>query len=461
MNEQENVFPEQVPNEPKKNNKKFILGGLAVLVIAAVAVLLVWKFTQGKGEKIENATEPKTLNNPVEVYQTTIDDGFKLLKNSISELENVNFNTVKPVEIALNTKLTTSMSDLAIFNGFELKSKIGMDLNAKKMNLDLNLNKNGKGIDATLAILNNHGYLKSPSLIDKTLDLGVIEDIDDMFLTVDMPEIDVKDLEYIIDAYQNVFKNAITDKDCTTSNTKEGKIFTYNITGDLLKRLMNNFADTTLNDSKLLGILAKFTDVSTSELKSAFKELKEEDFSDFEAGKFVIETNKNEIASGYLEAEGSKILEFTNNNGEVVITIGVTDSNKAIITVKENSFKLEFKEDKTAVELNVTGSDTNCSLAFNIKEDDNYITVNADLKNINNSKNKISADGTLKVKGKVESENIDLNLEGSFSVAEKDLSKFDTTGAIDVNTISEEDKNKFSSNLMQIMNDLGLSSLLN
>lgn len=457
MNEQENVFPEQVPSEPKKSKKKFILGGLVVLIIAAVAVFVAWKFTQGKdGESKE--TKPKALNNPVEVYQTTVEDGFKLLSDSLKEFESVNFSTAKPMEVALNAKLTTSMTDLAMFNGFEVKTKIGVDLSAKKMNLDLGLNKNGKGLDATIAFLNNHGYLKSANLFSKTLDLGVVEGFDEMFAT-EIPEIDVKDLEYVIEAYKDVFKNAITDKDCETTKTDNGKIFTYNITGDLAKRLMDSIADKALNDSKLLGILAGYAEVSTSELKSALEELKTEDYSDFEAGKFVIETNDKEVTSGYLEAAGEKPLKFTNNNGEVVITIEDTEA-KMVMTINENSAKLSFSDGTTTVEMSATGDEANCSLVVTIKEGSNNMTINADIKNAKTTDNKSSADIALKLKGAVNGQNFDLALDGDYAVEQKALTSFDTTGAVVADNLTEEEITQFSTNLVQVINDLGLSDLV-
>lgn len=453
----------------KKNKTKFIVGGLVIVLLAVVAVIFGMKyFNKDDGKKGSMVT--KLPNDPVGVYQAAVNNGFVMLKNSLSEAKNYGLSYEEPMEGTIKAKLTTTMDELKMFNNMEFSAKLGFDYKKEIINADLKLTKGSTTLDAIIGLLNNHAYFKSNALLDKVIDLGIItEEMDYPFEEV--PKINYEDLEYILKAYEEPIKNAVTKDDVVekannkvTVEGKEytGKEYTYTIGKNVLKRLVDEIANATLKDDKLLGILADLTETSKDEVKESFESLKETDYSEVEDVILVINTdNKSEtIVSGSLTSEGKTLFTFTNVNDITIVKFEDEYSNIKF-KFNENTIAFEIKEDGMTMEMSFVSKDSNGTFKMNVKEGSENVTVTADLKNAKNDDKKTSADMNLKVSGSVGGQKIDIGLEGSYTLEAKKVDSMNVTGAVKAGELTEEELNKISTNLTDIMNKLGLSDLLN
>lgn len=346
------------------------------------------------------------LETPKKVFGVAYDKLMSSIKSNQNGINGyVNYN------LSLNVNSDNQMYKpyLDIINNISLNGTSGLDKDGKSIVANGMLTyKNNQLVNLSMFVdgNTNTGYVKLNGLFDKVLMIKEDASSSDVASSIDTNPGDYVELENsILSALEKTLDGANYKKELVALNGSRVTKSTLFID----KQFLQGFYDNLINDAKFLSNYAKITGNTTDEVK---KEL------------------------------DKSINELEANNELLVIYTSL---------IKNEFLKLEFISDTDKLTVNKNGDNYN----YEITEDNNTV--------LNGSINisKVADETNLVFNANIIDEAINFTMNCTYSIV-NDIDKLDTTGAVDVNTLSEEDTNQLMSNFMsnqafmELLSDLGL-----
>lgn len=469
MNEKENNANENNSEieryaENKKGKIKFLLSGILIVIAIAIGLYIGYK---------------KLNNNPIGIYKDTINGVYKVLNKALIEgkeksLDNIDIMN-EPINISIDTKLTSSISELKDFSNLNYHIEAGIDYQNKKMNLGLGIKDNTNSIiSIIMSVINKNLYLKSEELYNKVIDLGEEEIFENMnfdsYFKVNgnNAKFDYDNYRYILKEFKTIIIDSLAKnkfkiaKETITINEKKykSKKVTYNLDKENMERTIDFIKTRILKNEKLLNSIASCMGITAEELKEALnEEITMDGYSDLKINLYTDKLN-NLIAGSFL-VENIETIRFDCINDEVnfelkdednILKVLKESNGHIVVTYSENSsklFKIAFesydKEIKMPYIFVIDGDTTSGTIEF---------------KNIEKDSNSISSDFYFSLNSAIANEKIDLILEGTYKLSKTDVNALDPTGSININDISEEDAMQIFNKLSTILERFNLNNLI-
>lgn len=465
-------------NEKKDRNRKikFILGG--IFLVLAVAAGLWMGF-----EKLGNKKENKVDTSPLGIYSSVINDSYDIFNKLLKSIKsgNLGFDFAnEPYKMEASAKIASSMDELKPLTGYTYTFNGGMDYKNKKFVMDLGISNGTNELTVSMANVNNYLYLKSTDIYSKVINLGkfdVFEEIQDEFginynliLGSEEYPITIEDFEYLLETYKNMLVDSF-DKDYFTEEEEEitnsGKDIkvnkiTYKLDKKNIERTVKFFIDKMLENDKLLDILAEATEVSKTEIVESLEEAKEDINYTGEDILIVVYANKDgNILEANLVVEDTKIVKYEVENGLKSITIDDGEAKLIYKETSDNNYNLKFIESSTEMlDLKIYSSSSDFKADYNVNVDGVKLSGKIELTNVKENNNKTSFDYNFSIDTTVAGEKIDLAVNGSVSMEFTDISVFDTSSSVNINSLTESDQTAIMNNLMKAAQNLGLQDLI-
>ncbi len=362
------VSPVEPVNMTNPKNKKGLLIGLGIAIVALVA-LVVCYFLLFKGN-----------GSPKVIYSNIIDRIASEAKNSIKSAE---MFVEKPSSVDFDIKLnfnSTSSDYKAItdlINKMNIKMNTELDYKNKLANVNYDIKYNNKELLKALVVLNNQDmYIKSDDLYSKALKQSSEE------LKMIWEVYNLDDYEVLIDEISKTIKNNLQDKYFTVSNDGALKKVTLTMDGQNKIEFESNILDDLSKNEKVLTTVGKLTNKTVEEVKNDILESKNsltvEEYNlvvnvwtkgSKDVEKISIKESETEIV---LEKNNDKYDINVNMNGEFV-TIGTLtmNNNTFAINIDYNGLKLGYsitrngKNESGSIDMDFMGVKLNMKMEGN------------------------------------------------------------------------------------------------
>ncbi len=260
-----------------ENAKKINKKGLIIGGIVVVLLLLIGVLTY-----FLMPTKPK------KIFTTAIEKVYDTAK------ENSQVDDLLTGKFTLSTDLHSNKAEeekvLDILNNLKISMDYGMDAKSKKMHIALDSDyKEKELLNASIDVLNNQAYVFLQDIYSKNL-IVPIDGIDEMFNTLE----NVKEYEVILkhmkNALEKSFKEEYFSKESTTITIEDKKV---KVTDNKLtlneknvKEIANVLSDE-LNNEEFIESFAKIANVTKEEVKDMLADLKNEEV-DLEDGTLYV-----------------------------------------------------------------------------------------------------------------------------------------------------------------------------
>ena len=325
-----------------------------------------------------------------------------------------------------------------------------MDYANKLLTLGAKVNNksNKEIVSANLNYVNNGIYLEAPKLLNKVILLE--DDLDSTSLfNVDTSALDklnldyINDMETIVKIMKDSLANYVTNEDITTSketisiNNKNHNVTTYKVVleGEKLENLLNNLQKNLTNDKDLMNDYASLLDVDVDDVKDAILD------NPLMLDKLEIEVYREGMLDKYV---GGKIiiddeeLEVLNTDDYSLITLG----SDLTITKDKNVYTVDLSNLDSGIDSLVFKEvdDKNTEITVNMTDYDPIVLTVLE-KNDNNV--------VLTLKYGDTSFTLDLTI--TYDVK---LPTINTSKAVSVDDLTEEDQTTLSNNLFDIISEI-------
>lgn len=456
----------ETPNDQiknKKRKKKLIVGGILILIAIAIGLYIGYQ---------------KLNSNPISIYKNGINDLYSSLNDALKETRE---NSIKdldiandPFEVSIDMKLDSNMEELKNFTGLNYAFQMGIDNKNQIYNLGLGIKENNDSIiSGILSVNSNHLYLQSKEVLDKVLDFGEIEALEDLFfqssLTIEDNQINYssEDFDYILKEMKNILIDSLDKKYFTmeeatiTIDKKEYKTkkVTYLLNKENMERTTEFVRDQILKDEKLLQAIANLFGMTSSELETNLKE--ELDYSDFSDIKIVLYADMfNNVMAGDITVDKIEILHFENKNlFNMTITI---DEDEMLIQEEEKTINIEFYEnDIKLMKLKINKDNSkNSKIEYEINVEGVNINGVFEISDINVTDTSYKSNLKITVNVDFLGEEINLSLDGTIALEKKDIEAIDSSNSKSIDQLTEEDYLNIYSKLQTVLEKLGISDLL-
>ncbi len=365
MNQNPGNLNSSIPEIKRRRNM------LPVIIVAIFLVLAV-------GGAI---TFKVIVSSPKRVFETTIKNFYKNVSSSLDNVnrisENFDFEN-KALTFSGDAKLDTNLADAAEI-GFNLKDlqvggSIGLDINNEQATASAFVKGPKETVEGNGYYTDKKVYIDT-NLYDKLIYAeGEDVDIDFAALNELVKElqnhmIEVEEVDYVVAAVTNAIADSL-DTTYMSKNeekikiTKDDKTFTkysYTLSDNAIRDLVNGTIDKLSKDSKFIQILSKLSGIDEDTIKTYMDEMKNStDQIEFE-DKIVL----NIYTYGFLNKFAGLSLEVEN---EEIITY-VDDTKDFKITVDDGGDRLEIvgKRSDSKTEIEVEYDDTKV-LTLTVKE---------------------------------------------------------------------------------------------
>lgn len=367
-----------------------------------------------------------------------------------------------------NITLKTDNKDLTYLNDFALNYTLGLSNQKEEMSLNLKLlQKENSLLDGTLSINKNNLYLKSDDIYANILKLSTFnENIFEVLQELEKEKYSLEDYRDITKSYITNILEALKEADLKKENVSLGEVkYIYKLTDENILKIQNKFLDLCKNDAKLKDLFqdSKSEDLilpkgqielvinrfqkEIMSLKADFSSLKVEitrvSKGEYDVNSTILDTN----TKGKLKIKDKKITYEEYNNEQVVRTFTLENKDKTITfnLVSDNEINISIK--------NISENDLRISLNVKDKKENISFDLDGDIKNTDNQQ-EIKFLANIKNK----EEQLDLTLEAKTNYGDDLITVEDYSTAVEYETLSEEEKNSITENILLKLLE---SSLLN
>ena len=418
----------------KKMNKKVLIAIVIAVIIALAAV----------GYFVVYPYVVKTfLNKPINVYNTTIENAFKELNNSINDIVH------DKATYTIEAEFESNMDQLKEFSGYKVGFNLGIDPKVKNLQLGYSIKDPTTNIEYSknTYLKDNKEYLRYSTYrdliyigeadLDKESEL--FASFEELFNKAEL--LDSKDLTYLTNKLSGLLKesidqNKLSKEDASiTVNGEKLKVTNnrYEIDYENYIRTEKFIVDGLVEDDKIIEILAKFQEVTKEEVKKELEEESEllEDYQNDDNDDldgilyFNIYTyglNNTIIGYSITSNQNDSELHYYNKDGnfELVADIHFDNENSS-----DDLVNIELDDVNISLIGKKDGKNTNVTLKINDNE-----LLNLVVKEWN--KNKIDLDynlkygndeikGTLVYSNDLNNERLKIDLKASVSIKDESL----------------------------------------
>ena len=400
----------------KKNNTKQVIAivGIALVVLGAI-IAGTYFFMLGNNKKVFNNALEKT---------------YMEFNNTLNKLDNFRYEdlTTKPFKLETNITLDTNIEELKVLNNYDLNLALGADISKNIVTLGANLN-----------YLNNNLYLEAKDLLDKVLILNEQE--------LEVPNIELKkfnilnDVDILTKLVKDTLKDYLTEKDITTVketitiNKEKHNVTTYKVvlTKEKLTDFNQKLQDKITSNNDLMKDLATILNVKENEVKDAIKD------NPILAENLEIVIYREGMLDNYI---GGKII-LDDMELDVINT-----ANYAKITYGD--FNIVREDNIYTIDLTSLDNDFKNIIIKEIDDNNSEITLNIENQSPLNITVQKDNDNKVNLTLKYEETTIKLDLNITYDV---DLETLDTKNAVNINTLSDDEMNKLTTNLISIFSE--------
>lgn len=447
----------------KKSRKKFIIGGVLVLIAIAIGLYFGYK---------------KLNSNPMSIYKNVINETYEALSDLVKEAKDkemdINIES-DPFVLSMNATLNSSMPELKSFSGLNYDLMVGMDYKEKKANFGVGLSENNSAIvKALMSFVNKNAYLKSDEIFNKVIDLGEVDlfsemNLDEIFkVNGEAVKFSYSDIEVILSEMRTIIINSL-DKDKfelqeetikVDNKDYNAKKVIYNLDKENMNRTIKFICDEILKNDKLLNALVKISGVDKDELKNALKDAREEEYTG-EYAKTVLYTNKlNDIIAGSLIVDEEEIVKYTENNDKTKVVIK-EEQVSIVIEEKDDYVSVKMSESNTEImSLEIYENNDDIKVLFEANVEGTKVSGSIETKNVKVNKTKASGDFKLSLKTSVLEKDIDVSLDGKYSLEKKAIETINPSGSVKLENLSENEMMEAYTKISNIAEKLGLAGLL-
>ena len=426
--ETQNVTPNVPQNnmegeaKPKKDNKKIVIGVIAVLVVAIIAVVVAKVFF---------------INDPKEVFESSITTLFDYMEQKTNEYVPNEMN-LEENDLMINGTISFNtnqdLGELEDLKNYAVDLEIGVSLKNEILKANIGLLENSQDfLAANVFVQDGHAYIKMPELLNETIDNGEYDW--DSSVSVTSTTYTKEDYLTIIRGTKEMLIASInkdkitTQKDITLEGSSEKVTeITYAIDKETYNEMLNSFYNYMTNHNDYVEALAKVTSSDAETILEAVGEAREN--NSYEGGIKI---------SIYTKGLQNEIVEAVIDDGETSIRVKI-DGDKYTLLNNNNSFTLREADNILTIDYDVedyTGTITIENKGA--KENSNAYTVNV-LTNSEDVSFELSMDlGT----------NYDANLE-----------KEELGTVIDINALTEEQSATILNNLLTKIEGTPFETLL-
>lgn len=356
---------------------------------------------------------------------------------------------------------------------------ITVEQNSNKISLNLNGNvgydkkenntyltgelkdSNSKLLDFNLFIdKTNKLYFNSKDIFDKTIFTDINETINEINpdnninysqLTKDLTNI-TDSISYlsnkIVNSYKDNYESDKLKKNIENKKIVNKKVLTMKITNEMtseeLKTVLSKILDDLIKDEKSLEAISVIVNedtnskVTTSDVKGLLTNVKDSIKENTEDKKVKMIINYSILSKEFVYAE-----------------IQIDNDDPIIIKQEDGIYYMTFEEssgsDKTKIDIQYNSKDEDYTIVFS--ENEQEITINAKTKKVSDKEYKYN----MSVKSNISSMNLTYDLVATIKLDEM-LENFDTTNAINVNSLTEEEQMEITTKVYSIL--LGSSNII-
>lgn len=346
------------------------------------------------------------LDSPKNIFLTAVN---KLSSNI--ELDNTTYEKTN-IDFSLDLNLITNKKDYIeltdIINEMSITGNFGINLTKKEESINIKALYEEKDLfGVTGYITKDTMYMKLDNIFDKVLkDELTEEDIQDMNETFNNYNEENESTKIVIEALVKHFTKTLEEANYTKEYIELDETYVKKLTLIIDKELVETFCDKLLNDPEFMENYSKLQGITESELKEKINK-----------AIYDLEESKCEI-SLYLSILKNEFIKLEIIEGDYRITL--TEENNELAFKYYESSIIKYQG-----YAKVTKNDSNYQISLSIEDIEEEITIEL---------------------------NLDITLE-----FDKEIEVLDTTNAIDIDELTEDDYNKVIEN---ITNNQTLNGLL-
>ncbi len=453
------------PSTNKRSKWKFIIGGIIFVVVLAVIVFIGYN---------------RLNSDPVSIYKNTINDVYKLMSNELNNENSLNIDILnEPVNIRMNAKLDTNISELKAFNNLNYDLALGLDYKNKKGAVNLGISEDNKAIiKLLLSIANKKVNLKSDELLSKTISLGEYDLFKDINLE-DINDINLEEMDIILKEMKNILINSLDKNKFDVENTKikignkeeNLKKITYNFDAENAERTVKYVIEEMLKNDNLLNSLSKMTNTDKDTIKEFLNDsLDEIDTSEFEGVEFILYVDVlNNVRAASITSLDKEFLHYEKVDDLFKITI-TGDASLDSSYNEEMTINIEEQKDgglitiyvakEKILEAKITENDKDYKIDLKVTTDEVSFDGSLKIDNQKYTKSKYSGNFDLSLNVTVDKKDYDFNLKGLLSIDNSDVNVVSDKNSIYYEDLSEKDVEELYDNLTNILKKFNLSDLL-
>ena len=409
--------PESATKDVEPSVKKKKSGGGKIIIILLLLILI------GAGVGVYFYL----FKNDKMIVSNVINNVYKELDKIVVESPTLDYNK-DTLSVDGDLTINTNIPEFDVLNSEKLSYSYGLDFQNKKLYSGVSLSEDDvKLFDLMFYILNDKSYI-----LFKNINRLVRIDADlDTFDTDEVEKIDISkdDVRYVIKTYKDIIIESIDKNDLVKSSktiSLSGKdvnvnSLSYTLDKNNYEKFVTSIIDNSLNNNKLLEILAKMSNTEVSEIKKSLEDSKSSSsFDDFDS-KIVFDIFTKGFTNTYvgmdINFDDEMIVQIRDNGNDtnvIVLFEGYT-LNLVIKNSNYDSYDIdfEFKYEEKGVNGNISTSSNRIS--------DNKIENSFSFK-LNNSNNK------------------NFNITTKYvQVIGENIEGIDVSDAVDIDSLTNED----------------------
>lgn len=456
---------DKVQNDFTDNGKKKKI--VVPIVVAAIALILI---IGGIGYKTIS-------NNPTNILKDSINNAYKDFKDSLEEYDKKkkDFDITKD-SIKVSGDLQLSGDMFKDIEDDKISFTAGFDYANKLLEGEATLEEDGKNLlNATVWTKDNKMYLKSNNLFDNTYELDDfdfeeefnLEELEDAMSEMD--NVSTDDIDYLVKEFKDALIKSLNKDEMTKEketieindlSVKTTKI-SYNIDKNSTKELMTSLADILTENDEFISKLAKLTDSEKSDIKDAFKELKDKDnYEDMPKGEINIYTTgvTNKVVKVELKLD-TVTMSYSDYKDNVYVLVSEKESDLRLEVIgktekKVTDIEVKFNKQKIATLTVRQFDEEGIDFDYNIDVEDE-IKAKGTVKITCKEKSKTEYEGVVEfsINAEADGEEIDFGAKMNYTIQTKEkIADYDTSKAIASDDITEEDAEKLENALEDLEN---------
>lgn len=389
------------------------------------------------------------LFNKKKIVSSFVDAVYNKVGLAIDEYYSFDYQK-NSVLINGDMSFNTNIPDFDVLNNEKLSYSVGLDYQNKRIQGGVTLNEDNLSLfDVMLYMKDNFGYISLPDVYTSLIKVEIPEDEYRSIFDVEDVGISKDDVKYINKAYRDILVNSLDMNDFKKSskviivNGVDTKVnaLSYTLDNNNYEKFINNVIDNTLKDEKLLEIFAKISDSNVNEIKDSLNKSKGLDYSGVGDLSIVFDIYtkglKNEFVGMDINfAELYDIqLRLYDNLTDINVTFGEFKANFVVKELGENTYNVDF--------------------TYNIGDKSLTGNFSNEYKKIDSNKSENILKFVVNFDGKMFS----FTTNYTQSIGEV-VADFDVTGAVDYESISEEEMNEMFSKFLAKFEDSELGKLI-